>query len=499
MRLRQPIYMAIFFFLVQAAEAFGAAIHADDGYAQPRCESTSWPGEVVVQPASGDGQESQIERSLSERLAVSGRAVYLLGEAHSGEPGGPENSVEWEFTHPDLGYIFSDMQVARLGDGKRYVIFGNGYSAEDSDGSAQLFLVNIEDPSDYLAVETHIGHTSGGACADSGSDCNGLSSPELADLNDDGIVDWAYAGDLHGNVWAFNLPKANGALNIAATRLFSSCAEPLINGESCQTVHRQPITSRVALARNPRLYGDLDTPNINVYWGTGQRLTAADVADTSAQAFYSVLHTGSESGSAAPAYYHSDLAKRFYTRWNGEDGNADARSVEGVDRVSYQGTGDARQYGWTIALPGTGERLLSRPVIVGDVVAFNSMLPDSDGPCDVGASGWVNILSLADGLTPGRSTSAVSSDDVERISGDPLFDYNDDGVFDADDRLGDNGDNTVLSMRVLGEPGLPSIVGDAQHVSIANGGSSDSDAVLTLRMQLDEPGRVGRVSWYQLR
>ncbi|MCO6728935.1 pilus assembly protein, partial [Streptomyces sp. CHA16] len=34
---------------------------------------------------------------------------------------------------------------------------------------------------------------------------NGLSSPFVADVDGDLIADYAYAGDLHGNLWRFDL------------------------------------------------------------------------------------------------------------------------------------------------------------------------------------------------------------------------------------------------------------------------------------------------------
>ena len=116
----------------------------------------------------------------------------------------PAEIVQWEFTHEALGYTFSDIQVARLDDGKWYAIFGNGYNA-DSDGRAKLFIVDLEDPDNYALLDSQQGSNAGGTCTSGSSDCNGMSSPELADVDADGITDWVYAGDLHGNVWVFDM------------------------------------------------------------------------------------------------------------------------------------------------------------------------------------------------------------------------------------------------------------------------------------------------------
>lgn len=428
---------------------------------------------------------------LAGGMGAGGRSVYLLDVTAPGDFDTPGKVVKWEFTHGSLGYTFSEVQIARLRDGKWYAVFGNGYNASGGDGKAKLFLVNLEDPTDYHQIDTGVGHADGGACEDVGSDCNGLSSPELADLNGDGIVDWIYAGDLHGNVWAFDLQDDDDVEDISVTRLFTSCAATLESGQSCTKDNRQPITTKVALARNPDLTGSVDEPNVNVYWGTGQLLARDDVGDKTPQSFYSVLHTGNESGTASPAYYHDALAKRSYATRLGRDGLPDSRSVEPGTEVNYRGVGSPRQYGWYIELSDPGERLVNTPVIIGDVVAFNTTVPGIGGPCDVASSGWINALSLADGLAPDRNPS----NDPDRIGDEQVFDVNQDGDFGADDMVDDS---VVLSIRVPGEPTSPSFIGDTQYVGLANSGE-ESDGVETLKMQLSDDGLAGRAGWYQVR
>ena len=40
---------------------------------------------------------------------------------------------------------------------------------------------------------------------------NGLSTPTFVDIDADRIVDYAYAGDLYGNMWKFDLRSADPA------------------------------------------------------------------------------------------------------------------------------------------------------------------------------------------------------------------------------------------------------------------------------------------------
>jgi Tfp pilus tip-associated adhesin PilY1 len=482
---------------VFAAPGIGAGLHqlAKHDYVHRRyVDASPMAHEAYV---NLDGSGKRWRTLLAGGLGAGGRSVYLLDVTDPNSFGTPANVVKWEFTHENLGYTFSDVQITRLGDGKWYAIFGNGYNANGGDGKAKLFLVNLENSSDYFEIDTGVGHANGSSCEEVGSDCNGLSSPELADLNGDGIVDWVYAGDLHGNVWAFDLPDAGGALDISATRLFTSCAVPLESGQSCTVDNRQPITTKVALARNPYFTGSVDEPNINVYWGTGQLLAKEDVGDKTLQSFYSVLHTGNESGSASPAYHHDDLFKRSYVARDGAVGLADARSVKPGAEVNYKGVGGSRQYGWYIELSDSGERLVNRPVIVGDVVAFNTTVPQAGNPCDMDSSSWINALSLAHGLAPDRNPN----NDTDKVGDEQVFDYNKDGSFGADDMVGgENGSegNVVLSIRVPGEPTSPNFIGDTQYVGLANSGD-DNDGVEALQMQLSDGGVAGRAGWYQVR
>src|SRR5690606_6232736 len=95
----------------------------------------------------------------------------------------------------DLGHIFGTPVIARLHNGKWGVLLNNGYkSPNEATGNAVLFVLNIHDGSVAykLTAKNATGH-------------NGLSAVKAADNNGDGIADYAYAGDLQGNLWRFDL------------------------------------------------------------------------------------------------------------------------------------------------------------------------------------------------------------------------------------------------------------------------------------------------------
>ncbi|RCI69874.1 pilus assembly protein PilY, partial [Pseudomonas aeruginosa] len=102
----------------------------------------------------------------------------------------------WEIgvdQEPDLGYSFPKPTVARLHNGKWAVVTGNGYSSLND--KAALLIIDLETGAITRKLEV-TGRT---------GVPNGLSSPRLADNNSDGVADYAYAGDLQGNLWRFDL------------------------------------------------------------------------------------------------------------------------------------------------------------------------------------------------------------------------------------------------------------------------------------------------------
>ncbi|MGS0468609.1 PilC/PilY family type IV pilus protein [Cobetia marina] len=303
-----------------------------------------------------------------------------------------------------------------------------------------------------------------------------MSSPELADIDADGITDWVYAGDLHGNVWVFDMRdfSLDDVGSGETSRLFQSCAVALNSTTStCPTASRQPITSRVAVARSGVFNSTVDTPYLNVYWGTGQLLTLQDAIDTSTQAFYSVLHTGDTT-----RRYHGQLEKQSFTNITGV---SDARTVTGVGVDYANQNNNGIQYGWYVELSESGERLVTIPAVRGDLIVFNTTIPGSNGPCTGGASGWLNALSLRNGLQPVRSNNSVQQ----------VFDYNGDGKVDASDNVNNQ---VVLSIKTDGEPTSPKFLGDTQYV-----GQGGTNQVVEMAMDFGIDGLEGRSAWYQLR
>ncbi|KGJ88146.1 pilus assembly protein [Thalassotalea sp. ND16A] len=174
-----------------------------------------------------------------------------------------DNKVLWvqnSSSNSALGDAYGNASIAKLPDKKYYVISGNGYNS--AAGKAELVLTE-------LSTGT-ISKISTGSAAG-----NGLSTPALIDLNRDGLYDFAYAGDLNGNLWKFDLTSKSVAYS-----------KPLYAAGVSQ-----PITTKPIVSSHP-------TGGKLVYFATGKTLAFSDLADTSPQGVYGIWDTGKTPGTA---------------------------------------------------------------------------------------------------------------------------------------------------------------------------------------------------------
>jgi type IV pilus assembly protein PilY1 len=315
--------------------------------------------------------------------------------------------VLWEFTSDDdadLGYTFSQPFIGLANDGNWVAIFGNGYNDTGS-GEAQLFIVDIAkgidgtwDAGDYRKITTGVG---------TALDRNGLATPALADLDGNGTIDRVYAGDLQGNMWAFDLSSANPAQWASAYKSGSTPA-PLFTTQS-----GEPITAKPMMASHPTQPDSgspSNAPNIMVYFGSGQYLVDADKSTTSTQSFYGVWDKGDNT------LISTDLVEQTF------DGNFSGRVLT-RNPVDY-----SLDHGWYFDLDISGERSVTSPVVWDDTVFFNTFVPQSD-PCGSGGFGYKFAVDMVTGGSP-----------LE-----PVIDSNNDGVIDDNDYQTGGGSQSTLA------------------------------------------------------
>ena len=118
---------------------------------------------------------------------------------------------------------------------------------------------------------------------------NGLGTPTLIDKDLNGTADTAYAGDLFGNLYRFDISNANPA-NWSSTKLFQ--ATYTVGA----TTTRQPITTQPYVFKHPTL------PGFVIIIGTGSYVTETDGVSTEIQSVYGIW----DRGEVAPATANSN-------------------------------------------------------------------------------------------------------------------------------------------------------------------------------------------------
>jgi len=400
-------------------------------------------------------------------LRGGGRGLFALDvtnpSSFSESGSNPANVVMWEFTDvddPDLGHTFSRPSIVPLegplGTIRWAAIFGNGYNDTGS-GEAQLFVVSLEggldgvwtEGTDYIKISTGVGDA---------TNRNGLSTPAVVDTDGDSFADRVYAGDVEGNLWAFDL-SGSDISNWDVAYSAGSDAGPLFTAPAGQQITTTPV-----VVRNSTFPASASNePNLIVLFGTGQYLTAADTTSTGTQSMYGILDSGTG------GLDQGDLVEQVIGTGSTTEG-VPARTLTD-NAVDY-----SRDDGWYMDLPDVGERVITDAVVRADLVFFNTMMPDTN-PCNAGGSGWQMVASL---LTGGRP-SAVS------------FDLNRDGLLTDLDKVSGA---AAAGEKVTGIATSPVNLSNRRYTSTTetlDGGSIEVTDIV-------DPGGIntGRLSWEEL-
>lgn len=353
-------------------------------------------------------------------LRGGGRGMYILDITNPTQntQARADKWVLGEFTHKDLGYGFSDPQIVKLNDGRWAAVMGNGYnSSPDGDGHAKLFIYYLSGAAGkakFRVLETKFKVFSDGeleqasdlnvnrSCKRAKSDCNGMSTPLTLDTDGDYVVDRAYAGDLHGNMWAFDLSSETPtdwavaySKNDIPKPLFRACSEKPcrkwfgapINKSKVQ--NRQPITAKPRAVPHRQRKNSDDAPSLMIYFGTGQFLADGDQANTDLQSVYGVWDAGKE----------GNLRREHL--------QAQTLSVisSGHRTVSDNSVDYDTQSGWRIDLPKTRERIVTSVIKFDDAALFTTIVPDV-ATCTTSPTGFLMGVDL---LTGGKLKSNLLS------------------------------------------------------------------------------------------
>lgn len=287
-------------------------------------------------------------------LGAGGQGVFALDVTNPSSP-----RIIFERGAADgVGYVMGQPTVAQMKNGRWAVIFENGYE----NGTSKLFVVDLKDPD---STNSKVIDTGGGS---------GLSAVALLP-NRAGQVEYAYAGDLMGNVWKFNLSTESSAA-WSSEKIFT--AQYTNGGQP----YNQPITGAPTLGLNP-----LKDNAVMVYFGTGKYFDAGDnnAVAILRQSFYALADTGGEIPKAS--LHQKTIVQAAGATTRTISGERDSTSAVVTSAVNWT---TAR--GWYLDFDTVdGERVITKPLLAFDRLIFTTLVP-SDIACSFGGSSWLMEL-----------------------------------------------------------------------------------------------------------
>ncbi|MGQ9832113.1 MAG: pilus assembly protein [Thermochromatium sp.] len=404
--------------------------------------------------------DGQIDVSQASRTNGINYLVATLGQGGKGlftlNVTNPTNfnvsAVGWDYfdpRDPNLGYLLGSPKIAKMNNDQWAVIVGNGYNSNE--GTAALYVFKLDDGTLMKKINTKVGGD------------NGLGTPGLFDSDDDGDIDFIYAGDLKGNLWKFDVRGGNPATWRVA---FSNGATPapLFTARD-PNGNPQPITAQPTIGLNP-ISSDANFGRRYVWFGTGSYFKSGDPADTQIQTWYGLIDDGEQ-------ITGRDKLVQRSIKQEGEFAGRRVRTFHGITPGDMEG-----KKGWYIDFNfdpvNRGERIVTASKLIRIsrrwVLEASSIIPVND-PCEPGGRGYLNQINP---FTGGHIDAG-------------LLDINKNGDF-SDDKLG--GD-FIGGIGFDAMPGEPIQIGDLTVVGLSDGTqqaiSSSTSVVVT-----------GRQSWREI-
>jgi type IV pilus assembly protein PilY1 len=312
----------------------------------------------------------------------------------------------------NLGNTYGTPLIRRFHNGSWGVIFGNGYASQNNT-SAGIYIMLIDPTTGnrtfyYLATPSL-----------SGNPANGISSPASLDVEFDHITDYIYAGDLRGNIWRFDVTStdpANWAVS-ASSPLFTTPANaPVTTGMAVGALHQIILDS----LGGPQI--DWSQPvRVLVNFGTGRAIPPSLTADAQyasgthymfgiwdwdMKPWNALSPIQAVSLTAPQSITMSKLQVETIT--TATSGTTTYRTIDHnpvcwvvpkpLDASSLCGAAGSAgtQFGWSMALPGSGEQIIFNPVLSPDgELVINTFIPVADSPLSCTAAATSTGFSMA--------------------------------------------------------------------------------------------------------
>ncbi|HJE67153.1 MULTISPECIES: pilus assembly protein [Pseudomonas] len=347
-------------------------------------------------PVVGDAYIDGWRTVLVGTLRGGGQSIFALDITDPNVP-----VLLWEKTaadagYADLGFTYGRPVITRLQSGRWAVIIGNGYNSTNTKG--------INDIAALLLIDLQKGTVKQLTPPVSGGQPNGLGSPFVADIDGDLIADYAYAGDLQGNLWRFDLFGSysaetgsvdNSAVSFGRRPLYTAQASSVARGTTNLV---QPITASPLVITHPSGTGHL------VLFGTGKYLEVNDaVANTSkAMTLYGIWdrQTNGSAAGSTPPLTTADLQQQTlgsdqrisYTSSVGSSVTSTANTVSTTSVSWYDpATAPTGKRGWFLNLSLNGELVINKPQLLSGTLLMSSLIPSTDA-CTSGVTTYLYAL-----------------------------------------------------------------------------------------------------------
>lgn len=358
-------------------------------------------------------------------LGAGGKGLYALDitDPTATSESDVASRIKWEITptaisgvssnsYQNLGYTYGVPLIVTLNDGTAAAIVGNGYNS--ANGKAVLYVINIDTGALIRAIATTSDNTETAAAP------NGLSTPAALDTDNDGKVDYVYAGDIRGNVWKFDL-RSNSSGNWPAPIKFFANPTTAANTNA--------ILGAPSIALNSK-------GGRQITFGTGRLFTycttgTCDQTDTTQQYVYGVRDTDFPAASVTAltgtVIDTSKLVSQTMSSTISYTGNTIAATVRtpgAINAVDY-----TTKHGWRLSL-ASGERVLGDGAYIKDGrYQFATANPNksngtnTDGTAKALGDNWLVEVDFLTGTAPAT----------------PFLDLNASRTLDDDDLVANTG------------------------------------------------------------
>ncbi len=311
-------------------------------------------------------------------------------------------------------------QIVRLNNGRWAVVMGNGVNSPLE--RPVLLIQHLDGDRSLVRLVANSRE----------KQSNGLFAPRLIDVNNDGRMDVAYAGDLQGQLWKFNLSGPSEADWGVSTwdgsgetcRDSTACQPFFVATDNATPAKRQAITTAPLWLAHP-------LGGIQLMFGTGRHLQLSDASDAQVQTIYSVWDKGAiqqkdgrlmlldsaplVASAARTALVRQEVLASLPREHGGPGDAAPDLSTSTGNTVAYtRGNHATTPRGWYLDLPQPGERVLQAPVYFeGQKAVITSTAPadvNASESCEGGAledDHWLTVLDIISGRPPGTAVFAL--------------------------------------------------------------------------------------------